>query len=249
MAGTTREVELANLKLERMSRSRQRVITSDLGAHQAKTYSQFGEDGVIDRIAQDLGISEGTFFEFGIGPADGVSYHLPLEGNFVLLRERGWQGTFLDGTPHIPPNVKVHREMVSALNINHLYEKYKIPEDLDFMSIDVDGQEFWIWMALQARPKVMVIEYNGGLAKDASITTQFNVNHAWDGTIYHGASLLALTRLAQSKSYTLVFSNGVNAFFIRDDLVSNKQDFEYDRLYNPFTPHAPDPKARPWVTV
>ena len=69
------------------------------------------------------------------------------------------------------------------------------------MSIDVNGQEFWIRMALQARPKVIIIEYNGGLAKKDSITTRFDVSFTWDSSMYHGASLLALTKLAEAKHY------------------------------------------------
>ena len=59
----------------------------------------------------------------------------------------------------------------------------------------------------------------------------------------------ALDKVAKDKGYTLVWSNGVNAVFIRDDRVSNKSDFAFERLFVPFTPHAPDPKNRPWVTI
>ena len=77
----------------------------------------------------------------------------------------------------------MRKDFITALNINFLYYKHSIPENLDFMSIDVDGQEFWIWMAMQYRPKVMVIEINGGLGIDTSVTIQFDVNHKWDNTV------------------------------------------------------------------
>ena len=224
-------------------------ITTDLTRFERKEFSQFGEDGVIEQIADDLGLTTGTFFEFGIGPTDGVSFDKPLEGNFVLLRNKGWAGVFLDGAPHLPSNVGVRREFITALNINLLYRKHGLPEDLDFMSIDVDGQEFWIWMALQPRPKVMIIEYNGGLPRESSVTTQFDVHHNWDGSIYQGASLLALDKLAKCKSYQLVWANGVNCIFIRDDLVSNPDCFSLEDIWRPFTPHFPDPKNRAWVEV
>lgn len=223
-------------------------IVPDLSAFERKVRSQLGEDGIIEKISECLGINTGTFFEFGIGPAWNHPIEDGLEGNFVHLREQGWKGIFLDGAQY-PPKYDVRQEFITPLNINTIYRKYGLPDDLDFMSIDVDGQELWIWLSLQARPKVVILEYNGGIGADPSISIQFDVTHRWDGTVYHGASLRALDKVAKDKGYTLVWSNGVNAVFIRDDRVSNKSDFAFERLFVPFTPHAPDPKNRPWVTI
>ena len=129
------------------------------------------------------------------------------------------------------------------------FRKHNVSEDLDFMSIDVDGQEFWIWMALQHRPKVVISEYNVGQGRDASVTIQFDVNHCWDGTRYHGASLRAMEKLAKSKFYTLVYANIANAFFVRDDLVSNKSDFYIDRFFIESPSHPEDKLNRPWVVI
>jgi hypothetical protein len=117
------------------------------------------------------------------------------------------------------------------------------------MSIDVDGQDFWIWMALDYKPKVMVVEYNGGLEKDDSIVIQFKLDHRWDYTIYQGCSLRALDKLSKSKGYTLVYANGVNGIFVRDDLISNKEDFSFDELYRGYHKLAPDERNQPWVVV
>lgn len=223
-------------------------INPDLNRFERRVTSQFGEDGVIEAIAGCLSVTTGTFFEFGIGPPKPAREGQDLEGCFLSLRNKGWAGVFLDGSDY-PAHFGVRKEFVTPLNINHLYHKHGLTSDLDFMSIDVDGQDFWIWMALQPRPKVMVIEINGGLSLEQSITVQFDVNHVWDGTMYHGASLRALDRLGKAKGYTLVWSNGVNAIFVRDDLVSNREDFSIERLYRPNTPHPPDPKDRPWVEV
>lgn len=223
-------------------------IEPNLKSFEQKFHSQFGEDGVIQKIASCLGLLSGTFFEFGIGPTVHCQFEAGMEGNFVLLEKLGWKGVFLDGNVY-PAKFNVRQAFITPLNINTLYRKHALPEDLDFMSVDVDGQEFWIWMALQYRPKVMVVEYNGGLARNLSCTVQFDVNHVWDGTIYHGASLLALSKLAVAKAYTLVYANGVNGMFIRDDLVSNRNDFDFEHLYVDFAPNAPDPQQRMWVEV
>lgn len=223
-------------------------IEPNLAAFERKERSQFGEDGVIAKIAECLGITKGTFFEFGIGPAWTRPLEEGMEGNFVRLRQQGWEGVFLDGTAY-PPEHGVRQDFVTPLNINAVYRKHGLPDDLDFISIDVDGQEFWIWMALQARPKVVVVEYNGGKGSDLSASIQFDVTHAWDGTTYHGATLRAFEKLAKDKEYTLVWANGVNAAFIRDDLVSNKGDFTLERIFKSYPPHAPDTKERAWVDI
>lgn len=229
-------------------RQRAKHVEPNLKAFERKVRSQFGEDGIIEKLASCLGITSGTFFEFGIGPAWNTPPDSGLEGNFVLLRQQGWSGVFLDGNDH-PARLGVSREFITPLNINHLYKKYNLPDDLDFMSIDIDGQELWVWLSLIPRPKVMIIEYNGTIPADKSLTIPFDVNNVWDKTRYHGASLLALDKIAKAKFYTLVFANGVNAFFVRDDLVSNKNDFRYEDLFVPFAGHAEDLHNRPWVHI
>ena len=189
-----------------------------------KIYSQQGEDGVLEKLAEYLGIETGTFFEFGIGPAWQHTIDEGLEGNFVLLRKKGWTGTFIDGESY-PAEVDVKQHVVTALNINNLFDVYNIPKDVDFMSIDVDGQEFWIWMALMYKPKVVVVEYNGSLPKDSAITIQFDVTYRWDITQYHGASLLALDKLAKCKGYTLVYANGVKRDLRRRQLCFEQRGF------------------------
>ena len=223
-------------------------IEPNLRLFEKKIYSQLADDGVIEKVSENLGIVKGTFFEFGIGPVWQRPIEEGLEGNFVLLRERGWTGVFLDGSEY-PHQYGVRREIITPLNINTLYRKHALPDDLDFMSIDVDGQEFWIWMALQYRPKVVILEYNGGLGPEASVTIQFDVEYVWDGTRYHGSSLRALDKLARSKFYTLVYANGVNAMFIRDDLVSNREDFLFDHIFHDCASHSEDTKLRAFVKV
>ena len=195
-------------------------ITPELSRFERKETSQFGEDGVLEKLAVDLGIEKGSYFEFGIGPKDSVPSER-FEGNFVALHSKGWKGVFLDGNDYSgeckmeADRLGVRREFIDAFNINYLFRKHAIPENLDFMSIDVDGQDFWIWMALEYRPKLVCCEYNGGLDREESRVIQFKLDHRWDNTIYQGCSLKALDKLAKSKSYTLVYANGVMGFYSR----------------------------------
>lgn len=123
-------------------------------------------------------------------------------------------------------------ERISPLNINRLFEKYGVPLEFDLLSIDLDGQDFWVWALLDYFPRVVIIEYNPALVIDQSVSIPFDVSHQWDGTQYYGASLLALNKLGISKGYTLLYANAVNAFFVRNDQIANPEDFKYEDIYN-----------------
>lgn len=119
----------------------------------------------------------------------------------------------------------MHKEFVTAANICSLFEKYLVPREFDLLSIDVDGNDYWIWRAIEGySARVVVIEYNSSISPDESKTIPYDPEFRWDGTNYFGASLLALTKLGRVKGYTLVGcdSRGVNAFFLRDDTVGDR---------------------------
>ena len=222
-------------------------VTPNLRQFEKKIFSQFGEDGVIEELVRCLKIKNGSFLEFGIGPPWKMGLEAGLEGNLVHSRSVGWEGVFLDGSDY-PHHIGVRREFIHALNINVLYRKHALPDDLDVLSIDVDGQEFWIWMALDYRPKIVITEYNGSFPPDVSVTMPFNPGHYWDCKNNNGASLLAFNKLALSKGYTFVYSNGVNAFFVRDDMIANKSDFVFSDLHVQAHYHPDDPTAV-WVQI
>jgi len=220
-----------------------------LGRYEDKTYSQSNEDGVIAYLTRALGISNGYFVEFGVGPPLGRDIEeTGLEANCRLLLESGWSGLFMDGNQY-PPGTGVRREFVTALNINPLLKRYAVPNEIDLFSIDVDGQDFWIWMNLAYRPKILIIEYNANFGIEVSKTVPFHPNFRWEGAGYYGASLTAFYKLGRSKGYTLVWSNGANAFFVRDELVENAADFQLDRLHVFWPQHAVESTWGVWVEV
>ena len=143
----------------------------------------------------------------------------------------------------------VEKGFITAFTINAAWERYQLPDDLDLLSSDVDGQEYWIWLALDRRPKIVVIEYNGSIPLEACCTMTFDLAHMWDGTTYSGSSLRAMAKLGEAKGYVLVWANGVNAIFVRDDLVSNPQDFVIEDIYRSYPSHAFDHQYRGWVAV
>jgi len=232
---------------EKSMKSRLRPNLKDYGN---KVHSQTDEDGIIQAIFEDIPPKSRFFVEFGIGPnwLD-KTYEHGIEGNCVLLKERGWTGLFMDGGNH-PEQYDIRREFITPLNINGLLRKYGTPESVDLVSIDVDGQDFWIWMALDYRPTVIVCEYNPNFfALHQSLTVVFDQNFRWDGTKYYGASLGALVKLGQDKGYKLVYSNGVNAFFVRLDMLANSDDFDDAGLAVFHDQHMHDHFRRGWVSI
>jgi hypothetical protein len=211
------------------------TLDTEMGKYGRRLTSQNDEDGILAYLFGK--IRGGSFVEIGVGPGAEA-----LEGNCVALERRGWHGMLIDQAGG--PGVVVAR--VTAMNVNGLLGRNASP---DLLSIDVDGQDFWIWMNVQCRPAVVVIEYNASLGPTAALVMKFDAEHRWDGTSYFGASLRALEHLGRSKGYTLVYANGVNAFFVRDDHVENRADFEAAFLYRPGPRHPPDQQDRPWVRI
>jgi len=222
---------------------------SQLGPFGAKITSQNDEDGIIEKIFSVVAPQSKTFVEFGIGPNyQDPQYEKGLEGNCVQLRAKGWKGIFLDGGVH-PKKYDIRQEFITPLNINSILRKYKVSE-CDILSIDVDGQDFWIWMAVSINPTLVIIEYNPNWFRlDQRKTVLFDPSFRWDGTKYYGASLGALITLATDRGYTLVYANGVNAFFLRTIAIANPHDFNPEKLNRVHDQHMPDHLQRPWVTV
>ena len=201
----------------------------DLERSERQVTSQGGEDGVLEELFSRLGTTDRSYVEFGCG--DG------LQCNTTQLRRRGWRGLLMDGVAApAAPDAEIHAHWITAENIEALLDQHGVPREPDLLSIDVDGNDWWIWRAIGRRPRVVVVEYNANLAADRALTMPYDPQHRWDGSDFYGASLLALARLGQQKGYTLVYCTqaGVNAFFVRDDLLPEATPrVEPQALYRP----------------
>ncbi|MGP1667115.1 MAG: hypothetical protein ACTS5I_14675, partial [Rhodanobacter sp.] len=96
-----------------------------------------------------------------------------------------------------------------------------VPEHFDLLSLDIDGNDYWVWHGMQAfRPRIVVVEYNPYYAPPERWVMRYNPDHQWDGSTYYGASLESLYQLGLSKGYALVCCDdmGNNAFFVAREL-------------------------------
>ncbi len=207
--------------------ARRKSFPSNLMNFEKKHFSQFGEDGVIAEIFRRIGTTGKFFVEFGFGFHAGR-----LECNTTwLLESGGWSGVWLDGSAE---NVELGRAMVAGRpvkilqrfltreNIAALFQEAGVPGEFDLLSIDVDGNDYWLWRELKKyRPRVVVIEYNSYYVAPKRWVMPYDADHRWDGSNHFGASLESLAGLGNEFGYTLVGceSHGVNAFFVRNDLV------------------------------
>ena len=130
----------------------------------------------------------------------------------------------------------IKNERVTAENIENLFQKYNVPTTFDLLSVDIDNNDYWVWKAItNYSPRVVVIEYNSSIPPTESRVVSYDPDAVWDGTNYFGASLLALRNLGLEKGYTLVGcdNNGVNAFFCKNEVISNYQIKDIQDLYRP----------------
>ncbi|MEE9282003.1 MAG: hypothetical protein V3V67_17675 [Myxococcota bacterium] len=221
-------------------------MLADLRSHESGVYSQRGEDGVIRRIFECIGTTNRYFVEFGA--RDGRT-----ESNTAYLRiHLGWRGLLMEGDARLA-GPAVRREFVTAENVNRLFARHGVPASFDLLSIDIDGNDYWVWRALRYRPRVVVIEYNIFFPPDDAKAIRYDAGHVWDETRYHGASLAALRKLGEAKGYALVCTESwtPNAFFVlRSELPPGFRERPTGELTPwPYFKGPLDAGERPWVAV
>ncbi len=194
------------------------VEVIDLGKFENHLMSQNGEDGIIAEILSKVGTSSKYCVEFGA--YDG--FHC---SNTLQLRNSGWKGLLLDDS-HENAKINLHKAFICKENINELFDRYQVPYDLDFLSIDIDFNDFYVWQAISDcyKPRLVVIEYNATFQPDEDKVVQYDQAGRWDGSNYFGASIQAMYNLARKKGYCLVYAEntGANLFFVRQDLLENQ---------------------------
>lgn len=200
----------------------------EINNHEYRKYSQNNEDGIIDHVFSKIKLNKINFIEIGFDYYENNSLNVFRKSSKILLIEASKDKCF------VLKNIlsifypfkkkKILNTFVTKNNINELVNNfYSKNEEIDCISIDVVGNDYFLMEAINFMPKLIVIEYNFWLGKEKSITIPYQEDYSWDGNIYYGASLLALNNLANKKNYSLITidSSCTNAFFIRNDLVHN----------------------------
>lgn len=200
-----------------------------------RVFSQWGEDGILDWLIQQLPDGDERFVEFG------VENYLESNTRF-LLQHRNWKGLIMDGSTEYMDSVRRDSiywrhdltavgTMVTAENINSLLRDHGFSGEIGLLSIDIDGNDYWVWDAVTvANPRLVSCEYNPIFGDLLPVTIPYRADYSrFDGHysgLCFGAGIKALTYLAEKKGYTFLgaCSNGINAFFVRNDLARYYED-------------------------
>ena len=227
-------------RLDRLQQAVGRVETRQLAALDAdnlqanefQVYSQWGEDGILQHLVRRVPIDRKLFVEIGV-----ESYG---EANTRFLAEHNnWAGLLLEADAeqvaairsdriYWAANLKAVAAFVTRENIDSLLAEHGLAGDIGLLSIDVDGNDYWLWEAVSAvNPRIVVCEYNSFLGSQRPLVVPYaaefrraQAHYSW---LYYGASLPALEYLGGRKGYQLVGTNsaGNNAFFVRSDVGQN----------------------------
>jgi hypothetical protein len=195
-----------------------------------KVFSQWGQDGIIDWLIERLAIPPRlhTFIEFGVGEYTEANTRF-------LLDNRNWRGLIIDGDPaladlpirdprHHRFDLMVRSAFIYPNNINTLFSDANFTGEIGLLSIDIDGNDYWVWDAIDVvQPVIIICEFNPTFGDIHPVSIpydpQFSCGQTQPNRLYYGASLPALSALAAKKGYRFIGTTmvGNDAFFVRED--------------------------------
>jgi hypothetical protein len=237
----TNRILIAQTYVRELYRTRSLLRLTDA---EFRVFSQWGEDGIIQYLISKVPIINPVFVEFGVGDYS--------ESNTrFLLTHDNWQGLVIECDSSNVNKIRSSdlywrhdltaiNEFLTRDNINSLIGEAGIAGDIGLLSIDVDGNDYWLWKAITAdiiSPRIVIVEYNSLFGNHNAVTIpysdQFSRSQAHYSNLYYGASIKALCLLAKQKGYVFVGSNSVgnNAFFVRNDVSANIVEIDVKNGY------------------
>ncbi|MGD0442277.1 MAG: hypothetical protein ABSB52_16855 [Acidimicrobiales bacterium] len=192
-------------------------------------FSQWGEDGIIQYLIQRTELGEHKFIEFGVGD------YTEANTRFLLLNNN-WSGLIMDGSSnHITfvqrsqlawrHDIAPVTSFITAENINGVLREHGMTGDVGLLSVDIDGNDYWVLKALtEIQPRIVICEYNSVFGCRSAVSIPYDPHFVYADAhyshLYFGASLPALNYLLSARGYILVGceSHGANAFFVRSDV-------------------------------
>lgn len=214
---------VGKLKIKRSSAS------SFLNRQEYRVFSQHREDGVIAYLLDLIDDDTGKFVEFGFAADQCNCLNLAVN--------RGASGLFMDGSQvKCSSAIEAYKKLgldkidiqnvfINRDNLDSLISESGITGEIDVLSLDVDGNDYWFWQTIKCiEPRIVVIEYNATFGPDKAVSVPYDAEFVrydvHQSGFYHGCSLAAIEHLGKEKGYRLigVDETGVNAFLVRKDL-------------------------------
>lgn len=238
-----------------------------LGEVEFRNYSQNGEDGILLYLLSVAGHGGRRAVEICAG--NGIEANA---SNLVLHHD--WNALLLDGDAELieegrlfyGSHPETHRvgptlaaEWITRDNVNDLLQRHGYADDIDLLSLDMDGMDYWILEAITLRPRIVVLEYNNRVPADKSVTVPYSesfATDAWSGDGFFGAGLAAFDRLLTARGYELLGANrhNTNAFYVRSDVApgvprASVESCLTSRWARKQRQAWPGIASRPWVEV
>ena len=200
-------------------------------------FSQGWQDSILAFLISELGSTNRFFVEIGFNQGSWEDDQ-GSGPNTRLLHQSGWNGLLFDNMFH-NISMPLHKHEVTMENVVSLLERYGAPLEPDYVSIDIDGCDLWIFLGLtrKFRPRVVSVEYNANMPLGKLRTTdcvnaqgregpidKFACQHSLlgPGTYENicGASLHAIAKAAEMRGYVLIWVEPLlDAFLVREDLL------------------------------
>jgi hypothetical protein len=206
----------------------QKITIKSLDEVEFQVFSQFGDDGIIQYLVNKLPIANTTFVEFG------VEDYRESNTRFLLINN-GWSGLVMDGDVSNIASIKsgqlysfydlrARQSFITKENINEIIAAEGFHPEVGLLSVDIDGNDYWVWQAIHTiQPRIVVTEYNSLFGFSAPITIPYQpdfVRGKQTPLNFYGTSLQAACLLAKEKGYFFIGCNkaGNNAYFIHESL-------------------------------
>ena len=229
------ELDRLRQQIGGLEAARVRALPPDrVGDAEFRVFSQFGEDGIIQFLVGHVAVpvESEVFVEFG------VESYTEANTRFLLVHDN-WRGLIMDGGDAMHEflrssglrwrhHIDARTAFIDRDNVNDLISGAGVEGDIGLLSIDIDGNDYWVLDAVDAvSPRILVLEYNATFGPEAAVTVPYDPGFVrgekhWTW-LYWGASLAALTAKAGEKGYALVAVNraGNNAFYVRRDVLGD----------------------------
>jgi hypothetical protein len=209
-----------------IDRIRSRGVVERIRDAEFQVFSQGGDDGIIQYLLHHLQIGPPVFIEFG------ASNYEESNTRFLLANDN-WKGLVLDGSAENVAHIKrseaywkhdltAAAAFVTRENVNALFAENGFRGEIGLLSIDIDGNDYWVWESTETvDPMLVIVEYNSVFGSRRAVTIPYDPDfartRAHASNLYYGASLKALCLLADRKGYAFVGSNsaGNNAYFVK----------------------------------
>jgi hypothetical protein len=221
----------------------QKANINSLDEVEFQVFSQRGEDGIIQYIINKIEIPNKIFVEFG------VENYVESNTRFLLINNN-WSGLVIDGSQENIDFIKkdfiywkyditATKSFITKDNINNLISNYTQTEDIGLLSVDIDGNDYWVLEAINCiKPRVLICEYNSAFGASKKVTVPYKPDFVRSkehfSELYFGASLAAFCHLAEKKGYDFIGTTlaGVNAYFVRKDLSAPFKKYSIADGYN-----------------